>query len=86
MDEEHRPYKLWRHALGTPVEQDELLYTEEDQRMWMGIGKTDSDRFLVMELGSQVQTEVHLIDLQGEKDERRWLMAGPWNVCLPPSD
>lgn len=24
--------------------QDVLLYTEDDQLMWMGIGKTDSER------------------------------------------
>lgn len=34
MDAEHRPYKLWRHEMGTPTEQDVLLYTEDDQRFW----------------------------------------------------
>jgi len=32
----------------------------------MGIGKTDSDRFLVMTVGGKVRTESHIIDLQGE--------------------
>jgi hypothetical protein len=34
MDSEHRPFKLWRHEMGTPMDQDALLYTEEDQRFW----------------------------------------------------
>jgi len=34
MDQEHRPYKLWRHAMGTPTSDDVLLYTEDDARMW----------------------------------------------------
>ncbi|CAM9120715.1 unnamed protein product [Pylaiella littoralis] len=64
-DEEHRPHKLWLHTLGTPQAEDVLLYTEDDQLMWMGIGKTDSDRFLTMRVGSKTTSEIRFIDLQG---------------------
>ncbi|CAM9780894.1 unnamed protein product, partial [Ectocarpus fasciculatus] len=64
-DEEHRPYKLWLHTLGKPQAEDVLLYTEDDQLMWMGIGKTDSTRFLTMRVGSKTTSEIRFIDLQG---------------------
>eukprot|EP00903_Cladosiphon_okamuranus_P021564 g19826.t1 len=64
-DDEHRPHKLWLHTLGTPQAEDVLLYTEDDQLMWMGIGKTDSERFLTMNVGSKTTSEIRFIDLQG---------------------
>ncbi|CAM9993833.1 unnamed protein product [Ascophyllum nodosum] len=64
-DEEHRPHKLWMHVLGTPQAQDVLVYTEEDQLFWLGIGKTDSGRFLLVEVSSKTTGEIRFIDLQG---------------------
>lgn len=50
MDEEHRPYKLWLHVLGTDQSQDLCLFEEHDQRMWISIGKSDSERFLMLDV------------------------------------
>ena len=50
LDASHRPYQLWRHTMGTPTSEDVLLFTEEDERLWMGVDKTDSGRFLVLSL------------------------------------
>jgi len=66
LDDAHRPYKLWRHRLGTPVAEDELLFTEEDEKFWSGIGKTDSGRFLVLSSGGKETSESHFIDLESE--------------------
>jgi oligopeptidase B len=44
MDDEHRPYKLFLHVLGTPQEEDVCIYTENDGLFWMGAGKTADDR------------------------------------------
>jgi oligopeptidase B len=34
MDEQHRPYQLWRHVMGAPVSEDVLLFEEKDERLW----------------------------------------------------
>ena len=63
MDDTHRPYQLWRHALGTPQTDDVKLLEEADELYWMGFGKTRSGRFLVTQLETKETAEVHLIDL-----------------------
>ena len=35
MDDAHRPYKLWRHVVGTPQSEDVCLVTEEDEKYWL---------------------------------------------------
>ena len=64
MDDTHRPYQLWRHALGTPQAEDVKLLEEADELYWMGFGKTRSGRFLVTQLETKETAEVHLIDLR----------------------
>lgn len=38
---------------------------KQDERLWMGIHKTDSGRFLVMNLGGKQQNESWVLDLLG---------------------
>ena len=60
-DEARRPYRLWRHRLGTDVSTDELVYEEEDQRFFVGVHLTRSERFIVLGLHSMVTTEVRVL-------------------------
>jgi len=64
LDASHRPYQLWRHAMGTPTSEDVLLFTEDDERLWMGLDKTDSGRFLVLSLSGKQQNETWVLDLE----------------------
>ena len=61
-DHAHRPDRLYRHILGTDSANDELLYQEKDEAFFLGIGKTRSGAYLLLELGSAVTSEVHLLD------------------------
>ncbi len=61
-DDAWRPFQVWRHRVGTGHEADELLYTEEDERFWLGVGRTRSDRFLAIGAGSKVTSEWYLLD------------------------
>ncbi len=56
-DETRRPYRLYRHVLGTPPADDELVYEEADEAYYMGLAETRSREYLVMMLGSQVTSE-----------------------------
>jgi oligopeptidase B len=62
VDEAHRPYKLFRHRLGTPVEQDELVYHETDDSFYLGVGKTRSEAYILLTLDSKITSEVHYLD------------------------
>ncbi len=61
-DDAWRPYQVWRHRLGTSHDADELLYEERDERFWLGVGRTRSDRFLAIGASSKVTSEWYLLD------------------------
>lgn len=61
LDEANRPYKLWRHHLGQPAN-DELLHHEADEFFYLDIDKTRSEAYLLLSLNSKVTSEVHFLD------------------------
>jgi oligopeptidase B len=61
LDEVNRPYKLWRHHLGS-LNRDEVLYHEPDDSFYLDIGKTRSEAYLLLSLNSKVTSEVYFLD------------------------
>ncbi|GAA4839866.1 S9 family peptidase [Luteimicrobium xylanilyticum] len=69
VDDAWRPDTLWRHRVGAPVEDDVKVFHEPDERFWLGAGLTRSRRFVVIEMGSKITSEVWLLpadDVTGE--------------------
>jgi oligopeptidase B len=62
VDESWRADKIWRHALGTAQAEDELVHHETDERFFVGLGRTRSDRFLVIAAGSKITSEYRVLD------------------------
>lgn len=62
LDDNHRPRRIYRHRLGTPAEQDVLVYEEPDIGFSVQIGETSSRRFLLLETGDHQTTEIRLLD------------------------
>ncbi|UXK10867.1 prolyl oligopeptidase family serine peptidase [Erwinia pyrifoliae] len=58
------PYQVWRHSLGTPQQQDQLVYEEQDDTFYVGLDKTTSEQFITIVLGSSTTSEVMLLDAQ----------------------
>jgi oligopeptidase B len=56
-EEQKRQYQLWRHTLGTPHEDDALVYQDDDERFNIGIGRTRDGNYLVLESASHITTE-----------------------------
>lgn len=65
MDEEHRPYQLYAHTLGSKQADDVLLYTEDDALFWMGVGRSSSDKFIFLSTESKETSEHYFIDIAG---------------------
>jgi oligopeptidase B len=57
-----RPWQVWRHVLGTPVDDDTLVLQEDDDRFYAGVGRTRTERFVVVTLSSKITSEAWLID------------------------
>lgn len=62
VDETWRADKIWRHRLGTTQAEDELVHHETDGRFWVGVGRTRSDRFIVVASGSKTTSEYRFLD------------------------
>jgi len=62
VDDAWRPETLWRHRIGSPVEDDVKVFHEPDERFWLGAGLTRSKRYVVIEMGSKITSEVRLLD------------------------
>ncbi|MDG4790609.1 S9 family peptidase [Micromonospora sp. WMMD1102] len=61
VDETWRPYRVWRHTVGTAAEADQIVYQEDDERFWVGVGLTRSEHFVVVDSHSKVTSEVRVI-------------------------
>ncbi|MGW9631178.1 S9 family peptidase [Agromyces sp. NPDC055520] len=62
VDESWRPDTIWRHEIGTAASDDVSVFTEPDERFWLGVGVTRSRKYLVIEAGSNVTSETWLLD------------------------
>ncbi|GAB4364499.1 MAG: oligopeptidase B [Elainellaceae cyanobacterium] len=62
VDDANRPFKLMRHSLGSPVTEDVLIYHEPDDAYYLSVYKTRSQAYILMELGSGVTSEIHVLD------------------------
>ncbi|WP_188054107.1 S9 family peptidase [Sphingosinithalassobacter sp. CS137] len=61
VNEHWRTDRIRWHRLGEPVEQDVELYHEEDEGYRVGVGETQSRRFLILSTGDHVTSEVRLL-------------------------
>ncbi len=75
VDDAWRPDKIWRHVLGTPVADDQVVHHETDDRFWVGVGSTRSRRFLVIAASSKVTSEMRVL----ESDDP----AGTFRIVAP---
>jgi len=69
-DETLRPYKVMKHVLGTESSADKEVYTEADITFELGLGKTKSDRFIVIGAGSTLSDEYRFVD--ADKPDGAW--------------
>lgn len=61
VDDAWRPDTVWRHRLASGLAA-EKVYHEPDERFWVAIGRSRSDKYLFVASGSAVTTEVRYVD------------------------
>jgi oligopeptidase B len=62
VDEAWRPFRVWRHLVGTAAAEDVIVYEEADEKFRVGVGLTRSERFLCVAAASSVTGEAWLLD------------------------
>ncbi|MET0447687.1 MAG: S9 family peptidase [Aeromicrobium sp.] len=77
VDDAWRPFRVWRHALGATGD-DVLVHEETDERYFIGVGRTHSEKYLVIGLSSKITSEYRVL----EADDP----TGEFRVVLPRRD
>lgn len=62
VDENHRPAKIFRHTIGTDPADDAEVFAEANPGYFLGVGKTQSDRFIVIDSHDHETSESHVLD------------------------
>lgn len=70
-----RPYKVWRHVIGTDPSADVCVYHEEDEAFYLGLSASRSRKFLYIHSGSAVTSDVRMLPADDP--------IGEWTVVLP---
>ncbi len=74
LDDNHRPSKLFRHRLGDDPADDVLVYEEKDAGLFMGVGKTQSHNYLIIDCHDHETSEVRFLPA-GQPDAKLQLIA-----------
>ncbi len=75
LDSAKRPFKVFRHVLGSDPRNDALVYHETDEMYHVRIGKTRSRRFVLITSGSQITREVRY--LEADQPENEFMVIHP---------
>jgi oligopeptidase B len=62
VDDAWRPCRVWRHTVGTTADADVLVLEEADERFWVSIGLSRSERYIAIRTASVLTSEIHLLE------------------------
>ena len=74
-DDNHRPLKTFHHILGQPQAKDRLVFEENDTGLFSGVGKTSSERFIVIGSHDHDTSESWIIDATRPFDPPKLIAA-----------
>ena len=57
LDKYHRPRQIFKHTIGTPVKDDNLIFEEKDETFTCGIGLTSDEKFYIISTSDHITTE-----------------------------
>ena len=69
LDRNHRPSRVYRHVLGTPIEDDVLVYEEKDSGFFVSISELQCGAWATIDAHDHQTSEVRLLDLTRDAPE-----------------
>lgn len=70
-----RSYRILKHTLGTDSSEDVVVYEETDDTFNVGVGKSKSERFIMIGSHSTLSSETRFID--ADKPDSEWTVVQP---------
>ena len=77
-DEQMRPWRVWRHRIGTPTSDDVMMFEEPDERFFVGVSATRSGEWITIESSSKTASETWVVSAADP--------SGPLVSLAPPQD
>ena len=91
LDEHHRPRKIFRHKIGTPVKNDELIFEEKSEAFTVGIGLSSDEKYYFIATSDHNTSEQYyfLVDEENPKPKlikkrKKGIIysVSSWNGCF----
>ncbi len=70
-----RPWQVWRHELGTDAGADQMVFQEDDERFYVGLGLSRSRQRIVVHSSSKTSSEVWFVDAAAPSSDARPVLA-----------
>lgn len=61
-DEKKRPYRIYRHALGSSRSSDELIFEEKDDQFFVDVTRTKDRKYITINSNSKRTSELRIFD------------------------
>ena len=74
VDDAWRPDTVWRHKVGTSMEEDVLVYHEPDERYSTWVGTTRSEKYILFGCASKITSEVRVLPFDDPEGEPQVLI------------
>ena len=75
LDENHRPYQVRRHRVGSAAEEDPVVYEESDPGFFLRIGESENGHFVMISAHDHTTSEAHLIESTAPESAPRVVAA-----------
>lgn len=73
MDDIHRPFKVWRHHLGSDQSDDTCLYHEKDEEFFLELHESESKEYHFVVSGSKTTQFVLYLNLSDPRKELKYV-------------
>ncbi|WP_413288979.1 S9 family peptidase [Bdellovibrio sp. HCB337] len=68
-NENMRPDKMWKHTLGTPISQDEVLFEEKDNQYFISCHLSESEEYIFLNRHSHGSSEFYYLDAKNPQSK-----------------
>ena len=63
LDNYHRPRKIYRHEIGTPTKNDQLIYEEMDEGFTCNIGISSDEKYYIISTSDHTTSEIYFFGI-----------------------
>ncbi len=75
LDKFHRPRQIFKHVLGTPINEDKLIFAEKDETFTCGISLSSDEKYFIISTSDHITTEEYFFPSDAEEIKPKLFQA-----------